>query len=134
MVRNTYTFENPIAQNKTMHIFSLEQIPSNSITSAIYQIGALIEVELSEEKDKDSDCVDLEKYDEDTSNTERSVEYHPILSNEYLVSEGNLQKINLISSDALLLKTNDVGTINSGYSYGTAQIQSGKETGIVTLS
>ncbi len=134
MVRETYTFENPIAENKTMHIFSLEQIPSNSITSAVYQIGALIEVESSEEEDEDSDCVDLEKYDEDTSNTERSVEYHPILSNEYLVSEGNLQKINLISSDALLLKTNDVGTINSGYSYGTAQIQSGKETGIVTLS
>ncbi len=134
MVRETYTFENPIAENKTMHIFSLEQIPSNSITSAVYQIGALIEVESSEEEDEDSDCVDLEKYDEDTSNTERSVEYHPILSNEYLVSEGNLQKINLVSSDALLLKTNDVGTINSGYSYGTAQIQSGKETGIVTLS
>ena len=137
MVRDTYTFENPIAENKTMHIFSLEQIPSNSMTSAIYQIGALIEVESTEEEKeqvKENDCIDIEKYDEDASNTDRTVEYHPILSNEFLVSEGNYQKINLISSDTLLLSTNEVGTIESGYSYGTAQIQSGKETGVVTLS
>ena len=42
MTRQPYTSDNPIAQNKTMNVFTLDKIPSNSNTVAIYQIGALI--------------------------------------------------------------------------------------------
>jgi len=43
VVREPLTFDNPLARNKTMHVFTLDKIPSNSKTVAIYQIGALIE-------------------------------------------------------------------------------------------
>lgn len=135
MTRQAFTSDNPIAGNKTMHVFTLDSIPSNTNTVGIYQIGTLLDIEESTETDDDEDdCVDLEMFDEDSSDTDRNVEFHPVISNEYLVSEGNYQKVNLISSDSLLLNIQEVGNIESGYSYGTAKIQSGKEAGIATLS
>ena len=133
MTRQPYTSDNPIAQNKTMHVFTLDKIPSNSNTVAIYQIGALIESSGTEKDEKD-DCVDLALFDKDKTDSDVNVEFHPILSNENLVSEGSFQKVNLISSDGLLLNIIQSGNVNSGYSYGTAEISSGKETGEVTLS
>ncbi|MCH7647520.1 MAG: hypothetical protein IIA83_02785 [Thaumarchaeota archaeon] len=133
MTRQPYTSDNPIAQNKTMHVFTLDKIPSNSNTVAIYQIGALIESS-GTEKDEKNDCVDLALFDKDKIDSDVNVEFHPILSNENLVSEGSFQKVNLISSDGLLLNIIQSGNVNSGYSYGTAKISSGKETGEATLS
>ena len=133
MTRQPYTSDNPIAQNKTMHVFTLDKIPSNSNTVAIYQIGALIESSGTEKDEKD-DCVDLALFDKDKTDSDVNVEFHPILSNENLVSEGSFQKVNLIASDGLLLNIIQSGNINSGYSYGTAEISSGKETGEATLS
>ncbi len=135
MTRQAFTSDNPIAGNKTMHVFTLDSIPSNTNTVGIYQIGTLLEIEESTETDDgENDCVDLEMFDKDSSDTDRSVEFHPVISNENLVSEGNYQKINLISSDSLLLSIQKVGNIDSGYSYGTAEIHSGKEAGTATLS
>jgi len=133
MTRQAYTSDNPIAQNKTMHVFTLDKIPSNSKTVAIYQIGALIESSNIEKDEKDN-CIDLALFDNDKTDSDVNVEFHPILSNENLISEGTSQKINLISSDGLLLNIIQSGNINSGYSYGTSEIYSGKETGDAILS
>ncbi len=134
MVRQAYTTENPIVANKTMHVYALDQIPSNSRTVGVYQIGALIGVNQTDNEEKKIDCVDLEKFDVDPSDDERTVEFHPILSNENLASDGNLQKVNLISSNNLLLTLAGKGNIESGTSYGTADIITGKEVGLATLS
>ena len=152
LTREAYTSDNPIVGNKTMHVFTLDKIPSNTNTVSIYQIGALLDVETDVDIDDEerNRCVDLDFFDSDplaedvtgTSTTgttiitsdSTEVEFHPVLSNENLVSEGDLDKVNLISSDNLLLQVKEVGIINQGTSYGTAILESGKETGVVTLS
>ena len=136
-IRDSFTSENKIVENKTMHVFTLDQIPSNSKTVGIYQIGALLDVleeGSSEEEEDDQPCVDSERFDIDPRNTDKEVRFHPILSNENLSSEGILQKVNLISSNNLLLNIQGKGTVESGTSYGTATIISGKETGSASLS
>jgi len=135
-VREAFTTENPKAENKTMHVFTLDQIPSNSQTVGIYQIGALIDL-IGEEKpevEDDEPCIDLERFDVDPNESQKQVEFRPILSNENLASEGDLGKINLISSNNLLLNIKSKGNIESGTSYGTAVIVSEKEIGTATLS
>ena len=151
MTRDAYTSDNPIVENKTMHIFTLDKIPSNTNTVSIFQIGALIDVEdddnVTVDENVENRCVDLEFFDfdpdaEDTTDTgtststvdETSVEFHPVLSNENLASIGSLDKVNVVSSDNLLLHVDEVGLVNQGTSYGTAILQSGKEVGPVTLS
>ena len=80
MTRQAFTSDNPIAGNKTMHVFTLDSIPSNTNTVGIYQIGTLLEIEESTETDDDeNDCVDLEMFDKDSSDTDRSVEFHPVI-------------------------------------------------------
>jgi len=94
-VREAFTTENPKAENRTMHVFTLDQIPSNSQTVGIYQIGALvdlIEEDIAEVED-DEPCIDLERFDVDPNESGKQVEFHPILSNENLASEGDLQKL-----------------------------------------
>jgi len=119
-----------------MHVFALDQIPSNSQTVGVYQIGTLIDLPDEDELDEldDEPCVDLERFDSDQNDGSNTVQFYPILSNENLSSEGTFQKVNLISSNSLLLNIEDVGNVESGTSYGTAKIQSGKETGTATLS
>lgn len=138
MIRDAFTTENTLAENKTMHVFTLGQIPSNTKSVGIYQIGALVDIteEEAEEKEKEveEDCVNLDLFDVDPRDEDNNVEYHPILSNENLSSEGILQKINLISSNQLLLNIENKGSVDSSSSYGTATIASGKETGTATLS
>ena len=138
MIRDAYTTENPLVENKTMHVFTLDQIPSNSKTVGIYQIGALIDISeeqaKAKEETKKEECVDLELFDIDPTDDDNNVEYHPILSNENLSSEGIFQKVNLISSNQLLLNIENKGSVDSSSSYGTASITSGKETGTATLS
>ncbi|MFB5598494.1 MAG: hypothetical protein ACE5RJ_05730, partial [Nitrosopumilaceae archaeon] len=113
-----------------------------------YQIGTVIaipdeeddiyeELRIGEITAENSDCIDFERFDAPINvitENEGEVEYHPILSNEYLVSEGNFEKINLVSSDGLLLDIENAGKIDSGYSYGSAEISSSKEVGSVLLS
>jgi len=135
-IRTAFTTENPLAENRTMHVFTLDQIPSHSKTVGVYQFGALVDLPDNEkpEEEDDEPCIDLEKYDTDPNDKDKEVEFHPILSNENLSSEGAFHKINLISSNNLLLNVQGEGNIDSGTSYGTAVIQSGQETGSATLS
>jgi len=135
-IRTAFTTENPIGENKTMHVFTLEQIPSNSETVGIYQIGALVDLLETEELEVEDDepCIDLERFDIDPNDKDKDVEFHPILSNENLSSEGSFQKVNLISSNNLLLNIKSAGNVDSSTSYGTAVIVSGQETGTATLS
>ncbi len=135
-VREAFTTENPKVENKTMHVFTLEQIPSHSKTVGIYQIGAIIDLleeDIAEIED-DEPCIDLERFDTDPNDESKEVKFHPILSNENLSSEGSYQKINLISSNNLLLNIEGEGNVESGTSYGTAVIVSGQETGTASLS
>ena len=148
VTRPPVTFVNSIAGNKTTHVFTLESFPSNSKTIASYQIGAVLQIpeedsDLYEElrfgeiNGKNSDCIDFELFDAPINIiTEGAgdLEYRPILSNENLVSKGEFGKINLVSSDGLLLNIEDAGKITAGYAYGTAEISSSKETGPVLLS
>ena len=82
----------------------------------------------------DEECFDEERFDEDPSDSNKVVQFHPILSNENLASEGAYQKVNLISSNNLLLNIEGEGNVESGTTYGTATIVSGQETGTATLS
>ncbi|MCH6586456.1 MAG: hypothetical protein IH792_05465 [Thaumarchaeota archaeon] len=136
MMRDAYTTENPLAIKKTMHVFTLDQIPSNSQSAGIYQIGTLITLPDEDDLEEldDEPCVDLERFDTDQNDSSNVVEFHPILSNENLSSEGTYQKVNLISSNSLLLNIEKIGNIESGTSYGTAKIQTGQETGTASLS
>ena len=135
-VRDAYTTENPIAENKTMHVFTLDQIPSNSKSVGIYQIGALIDLPETEEVEEQDDepCINIDRFDVDPNDEDNEVEFHPILSNENLSSEGAFQKVNLISSNNLLLNIYSDGNVESGTSYGTAEVITGQETGSATLS
>ena len=143
VIRDIMNFENPLAENKTLNLFTLDMIPSDSNTEAIYQIGAHVDIAVNgtnDDEDEDQ-CVDLSKYDEESESSESGSEgsstksvFYPILSNEHLQSTGSLQKINIISSDKLLLNSNELGNIKPGDSYATATITSGKETGEVLLS
>ena len=136
LMRDAYTTENPVAVRKTMHVFTLDQIPSNSQTVGIYQIGTLIALPAEDELEEldDEPCVDLDRFDSDQNDKSNIVEFHPILSNENLSAEGSLQKVNLISSNNLLLNIEEIGNVELGTSYGTAKILSGQETGTASLS
>ena len=136
LMRDAYTTENPVAVRKTMHVFTLDQIPSNSQTVGIYQIGTLIALPAEDELEEldDEPCVDLKRFDLDQNDNSNIVEFHPILSNENLSAEGSLQKVNLISSNNLLLNIEEIGNVELGTSYGTAKILSGQETGTASLS
>ena len=136
LMRDAYTTENPAAVRKTMHVFTLDQIPSNSQTVGIYQIGTLIDLPDEDELEEldDEPCVDLDRFDSDQNDISNIVEFHPILSNEKLSAEGSLQKVNLISSNNLLLNIEEIGNVELGTSYGTAKILSGQETGTASLS
>jgi len=148
VTRPPVTFVNPLAGNKTTHIFALESFPSDSKTIVGYQIGAVIEVpkddnngydplHFGEINKKNSDCIDFGLFDSPINIVTEGVgdiEYRPTLSNENLVSKGGFEKINLISSDGLLLNIENAGKIDAGYAYGTAEISSSKETGSVLLT
>ena len=140
------TDDNPLAGNRTLTVFTLEQIPSNVQTVAAYQMAAITEnfefddgqhyQGLSPEIEE-TDCLDLSFLDdrEDVGGIEVNLEnYYPILSNENIGSSAIDNKINLVSSDRFLLNIDKVGKIESGDSFGSASIMSGKEVGEVELS
>ncbi|HXG73463.1 MAG TPA: hypothetical protein VNK44_01405 [Candidatus Nitrosotenuis sp.] len=113
------TTNNPIAENKTMRVYALDKIPTKSKTVAIYQIGTLVE-----HTDDDT---------EDAGTTGKK-EFFPLIVNENYDSVGSNQKINIISSNNLLVKILETGQIGATSSYGAASIETGQETGQVLLS
>ncbi|MEW6043638.1 MAG: hypothetical protein AB1608_05200 [Thermoproteota archaeon] len=116
------TTNNPAAGNKTMQVYTLDKIPTKSQTVAIYQIGTLVE-HTDDENEEDQ---------ETTSTTEK--EFFPLIVNENYDSVDSNQKINIISSNNLLVKILDTGEISASSSYGAATIETGQETGQVLLS
>lgn len=116
------TTNNPQAANKTLQIFTLDKIPTKSEAITIIQIGALLNATDDQTDESDSDESVEEK------------EFHPLIINENYESSGSAQKINLISSNDLLMKIKEIGNIDVTSSYGTAIVQTGQETGQVVLS
>lgn len=116
------TTNNPIAENKTLATFTLGTIPTKSQTVAVYQIGMLVDDE------------DEETTTESTTSEETKKVFFPLIVNENYDSTGSEQKINIISSNDLLLKVKDAGQISASSSYGSAVIETGQETGQVLLS
>lgn len=115
------TTNNPIAENKTMQVYTLDKIPTKSKAVAIYQIGTLVE------------HIDDDKDTEETTATDKK-EFFPLIVNENYDSVGSNQKINIISSNNFLVKILDTGEISATSSYGAASIETGQETGQVLLS
>ncbi|MEM2160290.1 MAG: hypothetical protein QXN55_04975, partial [Candidatus Nitrosotenuis sp.] len=121
------TSSNPLAENKTLQIYTLDKIPTKSQSIAVYQMGVMVD------KITEDDTTD-EATGQTTSDTTVEKEFLPILINENYDSVGSEQKINIISSNDLLLKINDPGKISASASHGTAIIQTGQETGSAYLS
>jgi hypothetical protein len=123
------TTNNPLAENKTMQIFTLDKIPTKSKAIAIFQIGTLID----EGEDEESTTTG-ETSDEELTPEEFKDQFHPLIVNENYVTEGSEKKINLISSNNLLLNIVKVEGIGATSSHGAAMIETGQETGLVVLS
>ncbi len=124
------TTNNRIAENKTMQIFTLDKIPTKSKAIAVFQIGTLIDDDADEESTI-SDTTDEKKV---LSQEEFKNQFHPLIVNENYVTEGTEKKINLISSNDLLLRIDKVEGISATSSNGAATIETGQETGLVVLS
>ena len=145
-IKEPVTDDNPSAGNRTLTVFTLDKIPSNSQTIAVYQMAAIIEdYEFDDGQNEqggsieieETECLDLSFLEdkENVAGMEVKLEnYVPILSNENIGSSAINNKINLVSSDRLLLSISEIGKINSGDSFGSAVINSGKEVGSVELS
>lgn len=121
------TSSNPLAENKTLQVYTLDKIPTKSQSIAVYQMGVMID------KMTKDDTMD-ESTGQTTSETTIEKEFLPILINENYDSVGSEQKINIISSNDLLLRINEPGKISASASHGTAIIQAGQETGSAYLS
>lgn len=140
------TADNPVATTRALSVFTLDQIPSDSQTIAVYQIAALIEdyefddgqsIDEEDETVIETECLDTTFFDDTVAigGITASLEnYVPILSNENIGGGTIENKINLVSSDQLLLNIGEIGKIESGESFGTAIINSGKEIGDVELA
>lgn len=117
------TSNNPLAENKTLQVYTLGKIPTKSQSVAIYQLGAMIGNQGSDEDDTTQE-----------ETTDETDGFYPIIVNENYDSQGSEQKINIITSNDLLLRINEPGKITAASSYGTSIIQTGQETGQVLLS
>ena len=120
-----FTTNNPLAQNKTMQVFTLDKIPTKSETIAIFQIGALIDTSINSTSADSTDGTE-------TTTTEKV--FHPLIVNENYDSIGSEQNVGMISSNDMLLRIKELGKIDKTSSYGTSVIETGQETGQVVLS
>jgi hypothetical protein len=120
------TTNNPVAENKTMQVFVLDKIPTKSQSVAIFQIGMLLEQSTGDETDGTDGT--------GTTSEGKETVFFPLIVNENYDSEGGVKKINMISSNGLLLRILDAGKINAAASYGAATIETGQETGQAYLS
>lgn len=124
--------ENPIAANRTLSVFVLPQIPSNTTSIMSYQLnmkgpGALCDNESAA-------VIEKGQFDVHPAAYICEGEYYPIQTNENYKAEGLIDKISIISSDNSLIKVEKPGNIESSHSYGTAIISSGEKNGPVTLA
>ncbi|QLH09013.1 hypothetical protein [Candidatus Nitrosotenuis sp. DW1] len=117
-----YTTSSPLAENKTMQLLTLSKIPTKSQTIAVFQIGMLLPKQVDQDESSQQPIEQVEN------------EFYPLIINENYASDGSDKKINLISSNDLLLKIKEMRNIDVTSSYGTAVIESGQETGPVVLS
>jgi hypothetical protein len=124
------TTNNPIAENKTMQIYTLEKIPTKSKALAVFQIGTLID---NEDEDSTTDETTDEE-DEILTPEEFNEQFYPLIVSENYLTEGSEKKINMISSNDLLLRIGKVEGIGAASSNGAAIIETGQETGMVVLS
>src|SRR3990172_6401848 len=130
--------DNPLAENRTLSLFVLPQIPSKTTSILVYQIMAKGNDEGCEEQVNEkgeTGCI------EQVSNEEKHPiealgegELYPVQANENFASDGLVDKINIISGDSSIINVEESGNIESSYSYGTAMISSGQKNGEVTLA
>jgi hypothetical protein len=124
------TTNNPLAENKTLQVYTLGKIPTKSQSIAVYQMGIMVD------KENDEESTETDEATETTQEAieEKEKEFYPILINENYDSIGSEQRINMITSNDLLLRISDLGRITASSSHGTSIIQTGQETGQVYLS
>ncbi|MFB5607788.1 MAG: hypothetical protein ACE5RG_06765 [Candidatus Nitrosomaritimum yanchengensis] len=146
----------------TVNVFGLDKIPSNATAFFTYQLSLIeddedddgfrpdgteikIHPNCLEQSDDDSSGSDS---DDITHNTEldpddiilysidclEEGELYPVQSNENQYSDGFVQKINVISSNEKIAQIDNGGKITSSYSYGTATVSTGQQTGPVKIS
>lgn len=123
--------DSPFAVNKTLTLFVLPEIPSNTSSILSYQINAE-----GPGANCDGGSLEIEKgqFDIHPAAYICEDEFYPIQTNENFKAEGLIDKINIISSDNSLIKIVKAGNIASAHSYGTAIISSGEKIGDVTLA
>lgn len=131
-------FDDPLAENKTLSIFVLNQMPSNTTAIMVYQISAKApgneDCMESEEGSGESTCPVQDDEEKHPIELLDKGALYPIQTNENFNADGLLQKVNIISNDNSLISIKDPGNIASASSYGTAIISSGERTGKVTLA
>src|SRR3989304_3137566 len=130
--------DNPLAENHTLSLFVLPQIPSKTTSILVYQIMAKGSDEGCEEQvneEGETVCIEV-KSDEEKHPIEAlgDGELYPVQANENFASDGLVDKINIISGDSSIINVEESGNIESSYSYGTAVISSGQKNGEVTLA
>ena len=130
-------FDNPYAENKTMNIFVLPQIPSNTTSIMVYQISAKGNLD----PDNVEECIEGEPncpaVDDDERHPIQDLsidELYPVQTNENFKAKGIIDNINIVTSDKSIIKVVETGNIGSTQSYGTAIISSGQKNGEVTLA
>ena len=135
------SIDNPRAINLTLQVQMMKQIPSNTTSLMVYQIGAwgnldreLLQFVCDEETGVCEEEVVGEVTVEHPIDLVPDDEFYPIQGRENYIAAGLGEKLNVISSDNSLLQIDDISWIESTSSYGTAIISSGQKTGEVTLA
>ena len=146
----------------TVRVFGLDKIPSNATAFFTYQLSLIEDDEDDDGFRPDGTEIKihpncLSQSDDDsggtnsddiTHNTELNSddiilysidclgdgELYPVQSNDNQYSYGSVKKINVISSDKNIAQIDNGGKIVSSYSYGTATISTGQQTGTVKIS
>src|SRR3989337_1428083 len=130
--------DNPLAENHTLSLFVLPQIPSKTTSILVYQIMAKGSDEGCEEQvNEEGETVCIEEQSDEEKHPIEALgdgELYPVQANENFASDGLVDKINIISSDSSIINVEESGNIESSYSYGTAVISSGQKNGEVTLA
>jgi len=130
--------DNPLAENRTLSLFVLPQIPSKTTSILVYQIMAEGSDEGCEEQVNEvGETVCIEKVSNEEKHPIEALgeeELYPVQANENFASDGIVDKINIISGDSSIINVEESGNIESSYSYGTAIISSGQKNGEVTLA
>jgi len=132
--------DNPLAENRTLSLFVLPQIPSKTTSILVYQImakagGPSEDCKIQENENGEPICIEeVNKKDKHPIEELKEGELYPVQANENFASDGLVDKINIISSDSSIINVEKSGKIESSYSYGTAEISSGEKNGGVTLA